>query len=87
MKGLGRIQRRCLRVIGKYEAAGKRPTMINITSEVYQVRADRLSDAQHNAARRALASLLQKGLISEIALGHSVPLRSNFELMRSSQQW
>jgi hypothetical protein len=64
MKGLGRIQRRCLRVIGEYDAAGKRPTMLNITSEVYQVRSDRLSDAQMRAARRAVASLLQKGLVS-----------------------
>ena len=43
-KGLGRIQRGCLRVLGEYAAAGKRPTMLNIASEVYRVRPDRLSD-------------------------------------------
>ena len=63
-KGLGRIQRGCLRVIGQYEAAGKRPTMLNIASEVYRVRPDRLSEAQHVAGRRALTSLQQKGLVS-----------------------
>jgi hypothetical protein len=63
-KGLGRIQRGCLRVLGEYEAAGKRPTMLNIASEVYRVRPDRLSDAQHVATRRALTSLRQKGLVS-----------------------
>ena len=62
--GLGRIQRGCLRVIEEYEAAGKRPTMLNIASEVYRVRPDRLSDAQHVATRRALTSLRQKGLVS-----------------------
>ena len=63
-KGLGRIQRGCLRVLGEYEAAGKRPTMLSIASEVYRVRPDRLSDAQHVATRRALTSLRQKGLVS-----------------------
>jgi len=64
MKGLGRIQRGCLRVLGEYAAASKRPTMLNIASEVYRVRPDRLSEAQHVATRRALASLQQKGLVS-----------------------
>jgi hypothetical protein len=45
-KGLGRIQRGCLRAIEEYEAAGKRPTMLNIASEVYRVSPDRLSEAQ-----------------------------------------
>jgi hypothetical protein len=63
-KGLGRIQRGCLRVLVECEAAGKRPTMLNIASEVYRVRPDRLSEAQHVATRRALASLWQKGLVS-----------------------
>ena len=63
-KGLGRIQRACLRVLGEYEAAGKRPTMLNIASEVYRVSPDRLSEAQHVATRRALTSLWQKGLVS-----------------------
>jgi hypothetical protein len=63
-KGLGRIQRGCLRVLVECEAAGKRPTMLNIASEVYRVRPDRLSEAQHVATRRALTSLRQKGLVS-----------------------
>ena len=63
-KGLGRIQRGCLRILGEYEAAGKRPTMLNIASEVYRVRPDRLSEAQHVATRRALTRLRQKGLVS-----------------------
>jgi len=63
-KGLGRIQRGCLRILGEYEAAGKRPTMLNIASEVYRVKPDRLSYEQHAATRRALGSLQQKGLVS-----------------------
>jgi hypothetical protein len=51
-------------VIEEYEAAGKRPTMLNIASEVYRVRPDRLSDTQHVATRRGLTSLRQKGLVS-----------------------
>jgi hypothetical protein len=62
--GLGRIQRGCLRILGEYEAAGKRPTMLNIASEFYRVRPDRLREAQHVATRRALMSLQQKGLVS-----------------------
>jgi hypothetical protein len=62
--GLGRIQRGCLRVIEECEAAGRRPTMLSIASEVYRVRPDRLSEAQHVATRRALASLRRKGLVS-----------------------
>ncbi|MGY2903676.1 hypothetical protein ACVWVY_002697 [Bradyrhizobium sp. URHC0002] len=61
-KGLGRIQRGCLRAIEEYEAAGKRPTMLNIASEVYRVSPDRLSEAQQ--VNPAGAGLLQKGLAS-----------------------
>jgi hypothetical protein len=63
-KGLGRIQRGCLRVIEEYKVAGKRPTTLDIAAEVYQVRPDRLSNAQHVATKRALASLRRKGLVS-----------------------
>jgi|RhiMethySRZTD1v2_1073278.scaffolds.fasta_scaffold1034101_1 hypothetical protein len=68
-RGLGRIQRGCLRVIEEYEAAGKMPTTFNIAAEVYRVRPDRhgnrmVSDAQHVATKRALATLRQKGLVS-----------------------
>lgn len=62
--GLGRIQRGCLRVIEKCKAAGKRPTVLNIASEIYRVRPDRLSYEQHAATRRAMATLRQKGLVS-----------------------
>ena len=62
--GLGRIQRGCLRVIEECEAAGKRPTVLNIASEVYRVRPGRLSEAQHVATKRALASLRRKGIVS-----------------------
>ena len=40
-KGLGYIQRGCLRVIEEYEAAGKRLTTFNVAAEVYRVRPDR----------------------------------------------
>lgn len=61
---LGRIQRGCLRVIEECEAAGQRPTILSIASEVYRVRPGRLSYEQQAATRRALASLRQKGLVS-----------------------
>jgi hypothetical protein len=68
-KGLGRIQRGCLRVIAEYEVAGKRPTTFNIAVEVYRVRPDQLgnricNDAQHTAVKRALAGLRRKGLVT-----------------------
>jgi hypothetical protein len=68
-KGLGRIQRECLRVIKACEAAGKRPTTFTVTVEVYRVEpaenGDRLcNDAQHTATKRALANLRRKGLIA-----------------------
>jgi hypothetical protein len=68
-KGLGRIQRGCLRVIEEYEATGKRPTTFNIAAEVYRVRRDQhgnrmVSDAQHVATKRALAALRRLGLVT-----------------------
>jgi hypothetical protein len=42
---------------------GQKAAMLNIASEVYRVSPDRLREAQHVATRRALASLLQKGLV------------------------
>ena len=68
-RGLGRIQRECLRVIESYEDAGKMPTTFNITAEVYQVTPDRfgnrmVSDTQHVATKRALSSLRRKGLVA-----------------------
>ena len=68
-KGLGKIQRECLRVIESYEAAGKEPTTFNIVAEVYQIKPDRrgnrmCNDAQHTAAKRALAALRRKGIVA-----------------------
>jgi len=66
-RGLGRIQRECLRVIESYEAAGKRPTTFSIVAEVYQIKPDRhgnrmCNDAQHTAVKRALSGLRRNGL-------------------------
>jgi hypothetical protein len=68
-RGLGRIQRECLRVIESYEAAGERPTTFKIVCEVYQIERDQVgnrwcNDAQHTATKRALAKLRRKGLVS-----------------------
>jgi hypothetical protein len=68
-RGLGRIQRECLRVIAEYEAAGRRPTTFNIAAEIYRVRRDRdgnrtINDAQHVATKRALANLRRKGMVT-----------------------
>jgi hypothetical protein len=68
-RGLGRIQRACLDVISRYEAAGGRPpTTYTVTAEVYVVAPDKdnnrwVSDAQHNAVKRALYNLQQTGRI------------------------
>jgi hypothetical protein len=68
-RGLGRIQREALRVIARYEAAGRRPTTFNIAAEVYGVERDEdgnrlVSDAQHTATKRALAKLRRSGVVS-----------------------
>ena len=67
-RGLGKIQRECLRVIESYESAGTRPTTFSVTAEVYQVERDRhgnrmISDAQHTAIKRALANLRRRDLV------------------------
>src|SRR5271169_2588255 len=66
-RGLGRIQRECLRVIAEYEATGKGATTYNIVAEVYQIKRDRhgdrmCNDAQHTAVKRALSGLRRKKL-------------------------
>jgi hypothetical protein len=66
-RGLGWVQRECLRVIANYEAVGKRPTTLNIAADIYRIKPDRfgnrtVSDAQHVATKRALSSLRRKGL-------------------------
>jgi hypothetical protein len=68
-RGLGRIQRECLRVIAEYEAAGRRPTTFNVACEVYRVARDRdgnrmINEAQHVATKRALANLRRNGLVT-----------------------
>jgi hypothetical protein len=68
-KGLGRIQRECLRAIERYEAAGKAPTTFNIVAEAYRIARDRngnrtFNDAQHSAVKRALGSLRRTGLVT-----------------------
>ena len=68
-RGLGRIERDCLRVIEEYEAAGRKPTTFNIAAQVYRVERNRrgnrmINEAQHVATKRALASLRRKGLVS-----------------------
>jgi hypothetical protein len=67
-RGLGRIERECLRVIAKNEAAGKPSTTIDIGGDVYETKRDRrgrrtINDAQHAAVRRALTGLRRKGLV------------------------
>ena len=69
-RGLGRIQRECLRVIEGYEKAGTGPPITyKITADVYEVKRDRhgkrtISEAQHTAVKRALAGLRRKGLVT-----------------------
>jgi hypothetical protein len=63
-RGLGRIQRDCLRVL----AVGERLTTFTIAAEVYQVKPDKngirwINNAQHVATGRALVNLREKGLI------------------------
>jgi hypothetical protein len=67
-KGLGRIQRECLRVIDAYEVVGREPTTYNIVAKVYQVKRNErgvlvINEAQHSAVKRALANLRRRGLI------------------------
>jgi hypothetical protein len=64
-RGLGWVQRECLRIIG---SAPKNPTTYQVAAEVFQVKADEYGDrmiteAQHVATKRALASLRSKGLV------------------------
>ena len=67
-RGLGWVQRACLRIIGEHEAAGNSPETFNIAAEVYQIARDKdgnrwLTDAQHAAVKRALAELRRQGCI------------------------
>jgi hypothetical protein len=66
-KGLGQIQRECLRVIEEHSAVCKRVTTTRIVVEVYRIKARRgvrrYTEAQHTAVKRALAGLRRKGLV------------------------
>jgi hypothetical protein len=69
LRGLGWVQRECLRVIECCERTGKRATTFTIAAEVYQVKPDKngdrwIDDAQHVATKRALENLRRKGLVS-----------------------
>jgi hypothetical protein len=55
-RGLGKIQRECLRVIAGYNIARAEPTTFNVAAEVYRVKRDSrgnrtISDAQHVAIK------------------------------------
>jgi hypothetical protein len=70
-RGLGKIERDCVRVITEYRAAGRWPNTYNITAEVYQIERDEkgnrsVSNAQHSAVKRALLSLRRKELIRAV---------------------
>jgi len=70
-RGLGWVQRACLRVIHEHEEeanGGKPPTAYNIAATVYHVEPDEdgnrwINDAQHAAIRRALKGLQRQGCI------------------------
>jgi hypothetical protein len=80
-RGLGRIQRECLRVIETWEPifeeprsgtyrpwSHPHPTTYEIAAEVYRIEPDErggrvISESQHIATKRALATLRRKGLI------------------------
>ena len=77
-RGLGQIQRACLKVIEEWDHQKwpPWPTTFNIAADVYQVKPDAdgnhfVSDAQHVATKRALEGLQRKGLICGIRTGIS----------------
>jgi len=67
-RGMGRVQRACLRVVERYERDGRWPTTFNIAAKVYAVPPDQdgnywVSDAQHVAVKRALEGLQRQGRV------------------------
>jgi hypothetical protein len=67
-RGLGRVQKGCLRIIGEWRVEGEWPTTFDIAAEVYQIKPNKdgvryVSDAQHVAVKRALESLQCLGLV------------------------
>jgi hypothetical protein len=87
-RGLGRVQRACLRVIEQYEAAGQRPTTLTITADVYRIKPDqngkrRIGHAQHVSVKRALAVLQRKVLV----LGQQHGVRADGLQAESCNLW
>jgi hypothetical protein len=67
-RGLGWLQRECLRVIELYEADGKRPTTKDIAAVVCRVMPNSeghpvISEAQHASTRDALYALRSRQLV------------------------
>jgi hypothetical protein len=68
-RGLGKIERECLRAIEAREVAGKESSTVEIAADVYEIKRDRrgrgtISQAQYVATKRALAGLRRKGLVN-----------------------
>ena len=68
-RGLGLIQRECLRVIETRNHAGEEPDTFAVTCDVYAIKADKrgnrlCSDAQHSAVKRALRTLRKSGRVA-----------------------
>jgi hypothetical protein len=63
-RGLGRIERECLRFIEFFEGRSFEPSTIHIAAKVYHVKDRTISGAQYVATKRALASLQRKGLVT-----------------------
>jgi hypothetical protein len=61
-RGLGRIERECLRFIEFFEGHCFEPSTIHIAAKVYHVKGRPISEAQYVATKRALASLQRRGL-------------------------
>ena len=83
-RGLGKIQRECLRAIESgCKLAGLQPTTYNIVAEVYQIEPEddgdgyrEFTDSQYVAVKRALASLRHAGLV----VGFPAPAHLRTEL-------
>jgi hypothetical protein len=70
-RGLGNVERECLRVIGEFRANGRWPNTYNITAEVFHVARDAadnrwVSNAQHASVKRALIGLRRKELVRAV---------------------
>jgi hypothetical protein len=75
-RGLGQIQRDCLRVIETRNHAGESPDTFAITCDVYAIKPDKhgdrlCNDAQHTAVKRALRTLRAAGRITGQDAGYA----------------